>query len=77
MRVTAILLRRLGALLATALCLSLLVFWLTHLPPNLEKLAKSQGSARMSDAEVASWLERSGFDRPVPVLYGAETRNRG
>lgn len=70
MRVTAILLRRLGALLATALCLSLLVFWLTHLPPNLEKLAKSQGSARMSDAEVASWLDRSGFDRPVPVLYG-------
>ncbi|AXQ94040.1 ABC transporter permease [Cereibacter azotoformans] len=70
MRGVTLLLRRLGAMLGTALCLSLLVFWLTHLPPNLEKLAKSQGSARMSDAEVASWLERSGFDRPLPVLYG-------
>ena len=63
-------LRRLAGMLGTALCLTFLVFWLTNLQPNLEKLAKSQGSARMSDAEVASWLDRNGYDRPLALRYG-------
>lgn len=63
-------LRRAVAILASALVLTFAVFWLTNLPPNLEKLAKGQGSARMSDAEVASWLAGNGYDRPVLTRYG-------
>ena len=33
-------LRRLGVMLLTALCLTFIVFWLTNLYPNLEKLDK-------------------------------------
>ncbi len=63
-------LRRLGAMVLTALVLTFVVFWLTNLPPNLEKLAKSEASARMSDAEVESWLATNGFASPVLARYG-------
>jgi len=63
-------LRRAGVMLLTALCLTFLVFFLTNLDPNLEKLAKTQGNFRMSDAEVASYLERNGYRQPLPVKYG-------
>ncbi len=66
----AFLLRRLAVMVATALCLTFVVFFLTNLQPNLEKVAKSQGNARMSDAEVASWLDARGYDRNVFVKYG-------
>jgi peptide/nickel transport system permease protein len=62
--------RRLGVMLLTALCLTFIVFFLTNLYPNLEKLAKTQGDMRMSDAEVASWLENRGYLQPTPVKYG-------
>ena len=62
-------LRRLGVMLLTALCLTFIVFTLTNLPPNLEKLAKTQGSVRMSDAEVASWLATNGHGEALPVKY--------
>jgi peptide/nickel transport system permease protein len=62
--------RRIAVALLTALCLTAIVFLLTNLDPNLEKLAKSQGSTRMSDAEVASWLDRNGYARPLPLRYG-------
>jgi peptide/nickel transport system permease protein len=64
------LLRRLGVMLLTALCLTLVVFYLTNLPPNLVKLAKTEGNVRMSDAQVASWLDRNGYTRPFLVKYG-------
>jgi hypothetical protein len=32
-----------GVMILTALCLTFVVFYLTNLPPNLEKLAKSEG----------------------------------
>ncbi len=64
------LLRRGGTMLLTALCLTFVVFFLTNLPPNLEKLAKSEASVRMSDADVASWIERNGYGRPILVRYG-------
>ena len=64
------LLRRIGILIATALCLSLIVFALTNLPPSLEKLAKFEGNNRMSDADVVSWLDRRGYGRPTLVRYG-------
>jgi peptide/nickel transport system permease protein len=63
-------LRRVGVMVLTALCLTFIVFFLTNLAPNLEKLAKTQGNARMSDAEVASWLDRNGYGGPLIVRYG-------
>lgn len=64
------LLRRVAVMLLTALCLTFVVFYLTNLPPNLEKLAKTEASQRMTDAEVASWLARNGYDGPVLARYG-------
>jgi len=64
------LLRRTLTMVATALVLTFVVFWLTNLPPNLEKLAKSEGNARMTDAEVTSWLERNGHAQPLVKRYG-------
>jgi len=63
-------LRRLGLMFLTAICLTFVVFIMTNLPPNLEKLAKTQGNFRMSDAEVASYLGDRGFNRPLTKKYG-------
>ena len=63
-------LRRLGVMLLTTLCLTFVVFWLTNLQPNLEKLAKTQGNMRMTDEQVTSWLETRGYARPALVKYG-------
>ena len=49
--------KRTGLMALTALCLTFLVFFLTNLQPNLEKLAKTQGNMRMSDVQVEQWLE--------------------
>ena len=53
----------------TALALTFIVFFLTNLYPNLEKLAKTQGNQRMSDTEVHSYLEDRGYLEPIPVRY--------
>jgi peptide/nickel transport system permease protein len=63
-------LRRSAVMALTAVCLTFVVFFLTNLPPNLEKLAKSEASSRMTDAEVVSWIERYGYARPIVVRYG-------
>lgn len=63
-------LRRLGVMLLTALCLTFVVFTMTNLYPNLEKLAKTQGNFRMSDEEVASYLGNRGFTQNMFVKYG-------
>lgn len=63
-------LRRLGVMLLTALCLTFIVFWLTNLYPNLEKLAKNQGNFRMSDEAVTSYLGDRGYLQPMPVKFG-------
>lgn len=63
-------LRRLGVMVLTALCLTFVVFWLTNLYPNLEKLAKTQGNFRMSDEAVASYLGKNGYLQPMPVKFG-------
>jgi peptide/nickel transport system permease protein len=65
----AFMIRRVLTMVLTALCLTFVVFYLTNLPPNLEKLAKSEASARMSDADVESWIDRNGYGRPVLVRY--------
>ncbi|SPJ22343.1 ABC transporter permease [Palleronia abyssalis] len=66
----AFILRRLGVMIATALCLTFVVFYLTNLDPNLEKLAKTQGNVRMTDEQVDSWLAARGYDRNLFVKYG-------
>ncbi len=63
-------LRRFGVMILTALCLTFIVFWLTNLAPNLEKLAKTQGNARMSDEAVQTWLGNRGYLQPLPIKYG-------
>ena len=62
--------RRLGVMLMTALVLTFVVFYLTNLPPNLEKLAKSEASARMTDDQVNSWLASNGFASSTLTRYG-------
>ncbi len=62
-------LRRFGAMILTAICLTFIVFLLTNLAPNLERLAKEQTNSRMSDEQVISWLTGHGYDRPVVVRY--------
>lgn len=63
-------LRRLGVMILTAVCLTFIVFVLTNLEPNLEKVAKTQGNTRMTDEEVTSWLSDRGYAQPVTVKYG-------
>jgi peptide/nickel transport system permease protein len=63
-------LRRLGVMILTALCLTFIVFFLTNLYPNLEKLAKTQGNQRMSDEAVTSFLTKNGYLAPLPIKYG-------
>lgn len=63
-------LKRLGVMVLTALCLTFVVFFLTNLHPNLEKLAKTEANNRMTDAQVESWLERNGYNEPVLLRYG-------
>ena len=64
------LLRRLAVMALTAVSLTFLVFVLTNLHPSLEKLAKTQVNSRMTDEEVAVWLDRYGYTRPMLMRYG-------
>jgi len=61
--------RRLGVMLLTALALTFVVFYLTNLPPNLEKLARTEGSVRMTDDAVLSWIEKNGHGGSVFGRY--------
>ncbi|WP_103255877.1 ABC transporter permease [Tabrizicola aquatica] len=62
--------RRVGLMILTAFVLTFVVFYLTNLPPNLEKLARSEGSVRMSDESVAAWIEQNGHGGSVLGRYG-------
>lgn len=66
----AFLLRRVGVMILTALTLSFVVFCLTNLAPNLEKLARTEGSVRMSDEAVLSWIDNNGHGGPMIARYG-------
>ncbi len=57
-------------MLLTALCLTFVVFFLTNLEPNLEKLTKSEGNMRMTDEQVQSWLQNNGYRQPLLKRYG-------
>ena len=66
----AFLARRVSVMLLTALCLTLIVFSLVNLKPNLVKLAKEQAGSRITDQQVEVWLDQNGFNRPFPIRYG-------
>lgn len=68
-------LRRLGVMLLTMLCLTFVVFYLVNLDPNLEKIAKTQGNVRMTDVQVESWLEKNGYREPLLKRYGTWALN--
>jgi peptide/nickel transport system permease protein len=61
--------RRLGVILLTMLCLTLLVFYLVNLNPNLKKLAISQTEMHASSEELESWLIKNGYRRPFIERY--------
>jgi peptide/nickel transport system permease protein len=63
--------RRLGVMLLTMLCLTLVVFYLVNLEPNLRKLAISQTEMHSSDQQLESWLVRNGYRRPFLERYAA------
>ncbi|WP_300518612.1 ABC transporter permease [Aliiroseovarius sp.] len=63
-------LRRVAVMLLTALCLTFIVFTLTNLEPNLEKLAKTQGNMRMTDEQVETWLSNRGYRDNLLSKYG-------
>src|SRR5262245_33325043 len=63
-------LKRLGVMALTALCLTFAVFVLTNLHPSLEKLAKNQVNTRMTDAQVELWLANNGYGEPLLWRYG-------
>lgn len=62
--------KRAGVMVLTALCLTFIVFFLTNLEPNLEKLAKEQNNMRMTDDQVLSWLQKNGYRQPLISRYG-------
>ncbi|AZL57588.1 ABC transporter permease [Tabrizicola piscis] len=62
--------RRLGIMVLTAFVLTFVVFFLTNLQPNLEKLARQEGSVRMSDESVLAWIEQNGHSGSVFSRYG-------
>ena len=63
-------LRRTFIMVLTMLTLSLVLFSLVNLEPNLRKLALEQNNNRMSHEAVNSWLEKNGYRRPFAVRYG-------
>jgi peptide/nickel transport system permease protein len=62
--------RRLGTMALTMLCLTLVVFFLINLEPNLKKLAISQTEMRTTAEQLESWLQRNGYRQNFFVRYG-------
>lgn len=64
------LLRRLGVMILTMVCLSLVVFFFVNLEPNLKKLAIFQTESRATEQELDNWLERNGYRDNFFIRYG-------
>ncbi len=62
--------KRLTVVILTALCLTLIVFSLVNLKPNLVKLAKEQTGSRITEQQAEFWLVENGYSRPLLVRYG-------
>ena len=63
-------LRRLGTMALTMLCLTLVVFFMVNLEPNLKKLAISQLDMRSPPEQIESWLEKNGYRDNFFLRYG-------
>ena len=63
-------LRRLGTMVLTMLCLTLVVFFLITLDPNLKKLAISQTEMHTSAEQLEQWLVNHGYRENFFVRYG-------
>lgn len=63
-------LRRLGTMLLTMLCLTMVVFFMVNLEPNLKKLAISQLDMRSPPEQLESWLVKNGYRQNFFVRYG-------
>ena len=61
--------RRFVVLLITMLALTMVVFSLVNIEPNLRKLALQQANNRMEAAQVDSWLDKNGYRRPIVERY--------
>src|SRR5690606_8356271 len=61
--------RRLATMVFTMICLTLVVFYLVNLEPNLKKLALAQTNSRATQVEVDSWLIRNGYREPFLKQY--------
>jgi peptide/nickel transport system permease protein len=66
----AFIIRRLGVMLLTMLCLSFVVFFFVNLDPNLRKLAIFQTEMRATDADLESWLQRNGYRDNFFLRFG-------
>ena len=66
----AFILRRLGTMALTMLCLTMVVFFMINLEPNLRKLSISQLDMRSSDEHIESWLVKNGYRQNFFVRYG-------
>jgi peptide/nickel transport system permease protein len=62
--------RRLGTMLLTMLCLTIVVFFLVNLNPNLKKLAISQTEMHATADQLESWLVEHGYRQNFFVRYG-------
>lgn len=63
--------RRIGVMLLTMLCLTMIVFFMVNLDPNLRKLSISQTNMRATDAQIESWLVNNGYRDNFFLRYGA------
>src|SRR5262245_2463578 len=66
----AFIIRRLGTMVLTLVSLTLVVFFLINLEPNLKKLAISQTEMHTSAEELESWLVEHGYRQNFFVRYG-------
>ena len=66
----AFVIRRLGTMVLTMLCLTMVVFFLINLEPNLKKLAISQTEMHTSAEQLESWLVKHGYRQNFFVRYG-------
>ena len=62
--------RRLGVMALTMVCLTVVVFFLISLEPNLKRLAISQTESRATQEQLDSWLERNGYRQNFFIRYG-------
>ncbi len=62
--------RRIGTILLTMLCLTMVVFFLVNLEPNLKKLAISQTEMHTPPEQLESWLVKNGYRQNFFLRYG-------